>query len=323
MEISYCRALYMALAAMALMLFTGAYYQKEEAAPERITWAAFEDTAIYAGAEDFADAVQVRYDRETLLKGNLLCVSAASPLPEDMPVQQARNVRKLVGLYVPAAQDVSLSEETIYALCDLCAVNPLVRTWIVSGARSPSEQYALQDATFEEYRKLTSTYEALAAARRDVPDSGKSEHQLSTSFDLQFTGELDWAYDDALDRSKDGRWLRENAWRFGFIRRYPPEKAGITGVLNEELHFRYVGKTHALVMHLTGWCLEEYLSALHACGGMTIAQGNENTFILCCKMDAQGAVFPFPAGYICEVSADNLGYAICVLRRDQSATAAR
>lgn len=323
MEKSYRRALYMALAAMALMLFTGAYYQEEEAVSPREVLAVYGEATIYAGAADFADALQVRYSRETLLKGNLLCVSTASPLPDDMPVQQARNVRKLVGLYIPAAQDISLSEEAIYALCDLCAVNPLIRTWIVSGARSPSEQYALQDATFEEYRKLKSTYEALAAARRDVPDSGKSEHQLATSFDLQFTGELDWAYDDALDRCKDGRWLRENAWRFGFIRRYPPEKAGITGVLNEELHFRYVGGVHAMVMQANSWCLEEYLAALHAYGGLTIMQGNENTYVLCCKMDAQGAVFPFPAGYASEVSADNLGYAVCVLQKDQSAMAAR
>lgn len=323
MEISYRRALYMALAAMALMLFTGAYYQEKEAEQPRKVIASFEDAVIYAGAEEFLDVVQVQYSRDTLLKGKLLCVGADSPLPGDMPAQQARNVRKLVGLYTPTAQDVSLSEETIYALCDLCAENPLVRTWITNGIRAPSEQYALQDATFEAYRKLMSTYEALSAARRDVPDSGKSEHQLATCFDLTFTGELDWAYADALDRCKDGRWLRENAWRFGFIRRYPPEKAEITGVLNEELHFRYVGKAHALVMQATGWCMEEYLSALHACGGMTIAQGNENIYILCSTMDAQGAAFPIPTGYICEVSADNLGYAVCVLQQDQSIAAAR
>lgn len=313
----------MALAAMALMLFTGAYYQDEESILQREILGVFADATIYAGTADFSDALQVQYTRDTLLKGDLMYVSASLPLPDDMPVQQARNVRKLVGLYVPSAQDVSLSEETIYALCDLCAENPLVRTWIVSGARSPSEQRILQDATFEEYRKLMPTYEALASARRDVPDSGKSEHQLVTSFDLAFTGELDWAYSDALDRSKDGRWLRENAWRFGFIRRYPPEKAGITGVLNEELHFRFVGNVHALVMHLTGWCLEEYLSALHAYGGLTITQGDESTFILCREMDAQGAVFPSPAGFSSEVSADNLGYAVCVLKCDQSAMAAR
>ena len=316
MEISYRRALYMALAAMALMLFTGAYYQDEAEQLPREVLATLADTKIYAGGEAFPEAAQVFFSREELLRGKLLCVSAAAPIPDDMPIQQARNVRKLVGLYTPTAQDVSLSEETIYALCDLCAENPLLRTWIVSGVRAPSEQHALQDATFEQYRKLMPTYEALSAARRDVPDSGKSEHQLVTCFDLTFTGELDWAYLDALDRSKDGRWLRENAWRFGFIRRYPPEKAGITGVLNEELHFRYVGKVHALAMQATGWCLEEYLEALHTYGQMTIAQGNENTYILCRPMSAQGAVFSIPEGYICEVSADNLGYAVCVLRPD-------
>lgn len=323
MEKSYRRALWMALLGMALMLFTGAYYQEEEGALPREMLSTLADARIYAGAEGLEDALQVQFSRETLLKGNLLCIGTASPMPADMPVQQARNVRKLVGLYVPAAQDVSLSEETIYALCNLCAENPLVRTWIVSGIRAPSEQYALQDETFEQYRKLMSTAEALSAARRDVPDSGKSEHQLATSFDITFTGELDWAYADPLDRSKDGRWLRENAWRFGFIRRYPPDKAQMTGVLNEGLHFRYVGYAHALVMQSTGWCLEEYLQALKGYGALTIEQGDTVTYILSSEMDAEGAAFPVPSGYKCEVSADNLGYAVCVLQMDQSARAAK
>ena len=323
MEKSYRRARCIALVGLALMLFTGAYYQREESISPRELLSTFGDARIYIGATDFSDALQLRFSREELFKGNLLYVSASSPLPEHMPVQQAHNVRKMVGLYVPAAQDVSLSEETIYALCDLCAENPLVRTWIISGVRAPSEQYALQDATFENYRKLMSTAEALSAARRDVPDSGKSEHQLATSFDVTFTGELDWSYADALDRSKDGRWLRENAWRFGFIRRYPPGKAQVTGVANETLHFRYVSYAHALVMQSTLWCLEEYLQALKTYGALTIEQGEAITYILCRAMDENGAVFPVPEGFTCQVSADNLGYAVCVLQRAQSAIAER
>lgn len=314
MEKKLYRSLYLALLALMLMLFTGAYYVEKEQPLARILLTSFGGYDIYFGATLPEDTHMTHYTRETLLKGNLLYISPQAPLPKDMPVQQVRNVRKMVGLYVPAAQDVSLSEETIYALCDLCAENPLIRTWITSGVRAPSEQYALQNETFEAYRKTMSAGEALLSARRDVPNSGESEHQLATSFDLQFTGTLNWAEIDALDRSADGVWLRENAWRFGFIRRYPTEKAEITGVINETLHFRYVGREHALVMQATGWCFEEYLKQLKEYGALTIEREERREYIVLCEMTESGAHFDVPQGYTCTVSADNLGHAIAVMR---------
>lgn len=305
------------LIAMLLLMFAGAYYEEETVAVSApVLLAQQGEVSVYAGAIDLPAGENVQFSRRELLQGHLLCVSASSPLPEDMPVQQAHNVRSMVGLYVPAAQSVSLCEEAVYALCDLCAENPLIRTWITDGVRSPSQQRALQNQTFESYRLTMSTQAALAAARRDVPDSGKSEHQLATVFDVQFTGTLDWSKPDTLERSADGVWLKENAWKYGFIRRYSPEKAQITGVLNEEAHFRYVGREHALVMHLTSWCLEEYLQALADYGALTILQNDEISYILSRPMDAQGAAFSVPQGYSCTVSADNLGYAVCLLGRN-------
>lgn len=312
MELSYRRSLRLFLVGLILMLLTGAYYGEETPLVSRVKLAETEDAVLYAGAEMDGDIRNLFFDREMLLKGKLLCIGVHSPLPKDMPVQQARNVRKMVGLYVPAAQSVNLSEETIYALCDLCAENPLIHTWIIDGMRAPSTQYQLQNETFEQYRKLMPASQALSKARQDVPDSGQSEHQLSAAFDLKFTGKLDWAYPDPLDRSEDGRWLRENAWRFGFIRRYPPEKSGITGVANEELHFRYVGREHARIMHMMNWCLEEYLSALEMHGGVTLEYEEKTVYILSAAIGERGAVFCVPEGYSCAVSADNLGRAVCV-----------
>ena len=312
MEANYRRSMHLVLVGLILILLTGGYYGGKTPQTPRMKLADTGDAVLYAGVEIQGETQQLAFDRETLLKGQLLCVGVRSPLPQDMPVQQARNVRKLVGLYVPAAQTVNLSEATVYALCDLCAENPLVRTWITDGMRAPSAQYALQNETFEQYRKLMPAAQALIKARTDVPDSGKSEHQLSAAFDLKFTGELDWSRSDPLDRSKDGCWLRENAWRFGFIRRYPPDKNGITGVANEELHFRYVGREHARIMHIMGWCLEEYLSALQQYGGITLASEDKITYVLSAPMGEQGAVFRVPEGYSCSVSADNLGYAVCL-----------
>ena len=58
------------------------------------------------------------------------------------------------------------------------------------------------------------------------------------------------------------RWLHENAWKYGFIQRYPADKTEITHVINEPWHYRYVGKEAAQIMTENNWCLEEYLETL-------------------------------------------------------------
>jgi len=57
----------------------------------------------------------------------------------------------------------------------------------------------------------------------------------------------------------EGVWLRDNAWRFGYILRYPADKTPITGYSFEPWHFRYVGTDLATEMRETGvTTLEEF-----------------------------------------------------------------
>lgn len=57
------------------------------------------------------------------------------------------------------------------------------------------------------------------------------------------------------------KWLRENAWKFGFILRFPEDKTEITGYSFEPWHYRFVGRYHAQKIHKGGLCLEEYLQS--------------------------------------------------------------
>lgn len=65
--------------------------------------------------------------------------------------------------------------------------------------------------------------------------------------------------DDGFGDSEEGRWLAENAHKFGFIQRYPQDKEHITGVIYEPWHYRYVGVDVATEIYESGLCLEEYL----------------------------------------------------------------
>ena len=57
-------------------------------------------------------------------------------------------------------------------------------------------------------------------------------------------------------------WLTEHAADYGFIVRYPANKADKTGQEGMTWHFRYVGAPHAKYMYENDLCLEEYLLLL-------------------------------------------------------------
>ncbi len=89
-----------------------------------------------------------------------------------------------------------------------------------------------------------------------VPRPGRDEHQSGLCFDFRDTGGV------PFEKSEVFGWLEENAWKFGFILRYPKNKAEEVGTSFKPFHFRYVGRCHAKAMQSEGLCLEEYLAGL-------------------------------------------------------------
>ena len=57
-------------------------------------------------------------------------------------------------------------------------------------------------------------------------------------------------------------WLAENAYKYGFVLRYPPGKQKITGTSYEPWHYRYVGEEAAKEIYERGICLEEYFKQM-------------------------------------------------------------
>ena len=84
---------------------------------------------------------------------------------------------------------------------------------------------------------------------------GYSEHQLGYSADLtngDSVGFGDFQY------TKEYDWLQENAYKYGFIMRYPKDKEYITGYMYESWHYRYVGIDIATYIHENNITYEEY-----------------------------------------------------------------
>lgn len=89
---------------------------------------------------------------------------------------------------------------------------------------------------------------------------GESEHQTGLAADLTDDNNTWASFTDDFGELDSGKWLAENAYKYGFILRYPKGKEAITGYLYEPWHFRYVGKTIAAEFGPNSTLtLEEYL----------------------------------------------------------------
>ncbi len=128
--------------------------------------------------------------------------------------------------------------------------------FVREGYRTQEEQQQLLEEKIEAYENEgKSKSEAKKLAEQWVAIPGTSEHQLGIAVDINA---------DATKSSSDDVYSRlaENAYKYGFIKRYPSDKTDITGVINEPWHYRYVGKEAALEIYSSGICLEEYIDMM-------------------------------------------------------------
>ncbi len=114
---------------------------------------------------------------------------------------------------------------------------------IKSGFRS----YATQKTLYNRYVKS----DGKAAADRYSARPGYSEHQTGLAFDINKA-------DSSFDNTKEAKWLAANAYKYGFILRYPKGKESVTGYIYESWHYRYVGIEMAEKIYKSGKTLEEY-----------------------------------------------------------------
>ena len=110
---------------------------------------------------------------------------------------------------------------------------------VQSGYRSFSSQKTIHKAKVRALGKVRG--ERLAAR------PGYSEHQTGLAVDFAARGVSTLKVSFA--KTKAGIWLAANAYRYGFVLRYPSGKTLVTGYSFEPWHFRYVGVEVATAMH--------------------------------------------------------------------------
>ncbi|WP_062198036.1 M15 family metallopeptidase [Massilibacterium senegalense] len=87
---------------------------------------------------------------------------------------------------------------------------------------------------------------------------GESEHQTGLVMDITCEA-VGFDVVEEFGETKEGKWVADNAHKYGFIIRYPKGKEEITGYSYEPWHLRYVGVKPATEITKKGITLEEYL----------------------------------------------------------------
>ncbi|WP_430509339.1 VanY-A/VanY-F/VanY-M family D-Ala-D-Ala carboxypeptidase [Gottfriedia solisilvae] len=182
---------------------------------------------------------------EQIYQGNLLLVNSKIPVhPESIrsDVINLSTHNELTKGFELIDSEIYLSEELARRFSELitAAEKDGVRNFcITSGFRDFEEQSIL-------YQEMGSAY-ALPA--------GYSEHNLGLSLDVGST-------QMKMTEAPEGKWIENNAWKYGFILRYPRDKTDVTGIQYEPWHIRYVGLPHSSIMKDKNFALEEYLDYL-------------------------------------------------------------
>lgn len=175
---------------------------------------------------------------------NLIVVNRWNELPQNYSVEltELSNGQKIDSRIYPALQEMfdAARAEGIYSV-------------VREGYRTAEEQQDILDDKIQAYiNEGYSEARAEKTAKEWVALPGTSEHQLGIAVDIN------------ADKSKCSNeevytWLAENAYKYGFILRYPMEKQEITGTSYEPWHYRYVGVEAAREIYEQQICLEEYM----------------------------------------------------------------
>lgn len=116
---------------------------------------------------------------------------------------------------------------------------------------------------------------AIEEASRVVAIPGSSEHQTGLAADICSEGV---GLISNFAKTKQGEWLKDNSWKFGYIIRYPEDKSNITNIIYEPWHVRYVGSVHSEFMKTNEMCLEEYVEYLKTNGVISFSDSSGSEY---------------------------------------------
>jgi zinc D-Ala-D-Ala carboxypeptidase len=233
---------------------------------------------------------KIKITEEQVHQGNLLLVNS------EYAVRRAGIQSDIINLFTHKElntgyqllnNEIKLSEEIAREFSEMIAAaekDGVTNFLISSGYRDFDEQSGL-------YEEMGADY-ALPA--------GHSEHNLGLALDVGST-------QMKMKEAPEGEWIEENAWKNGFILRYPANKTDITGIQYEPWHIRYVGLPHSAIMQGMNLALEEYLDYLKEEKSISVSVEGKKYTITYYPISQNGTIeVEVPANEQYEISGNNI-----------------
>lgn len=204
------------------------------------------------------DRQEIKLTEQDVFKGDLILVN--NQVPYHFETEQAEDLLKVYknksDFYQVKDKKVKLSNQVIVQLNRMLTAfynkKQLSTTLVLSGYRNEQYQRKVYAQDVEQHGEQH--------AMSYMAKPGYSEHH--TGFALDFGVQYSDGTTSSFAESENAKWIQQKARNYGFILRYPEEKAAYTGILGEMWHYRYVGVPHSVYIAKNKICLEEYLTFL-------------------------------------------------------------
>jgi D-alanyl-D-alanine carboxypeptidase len=234
------------------------------------------------------EEIQKEINVEQIYQGNLLLVNSEHPVHQESIKSDIVNLsanNDLTQGYVLLGTDIYLSEEIAHKFQEM-----------IAAAGKEGLQYFAITSGFRDFNEQSILFQNMGSDYALPP--GYSEHNLGLSLDV---GSTQMRMTDA----PEGKWIEENAWKYGFILRYPKDKVGITGIQYEPWHIRYVGFPHSAIMKEKNFVLEEYMEYLKEEKNISATVKGKKYNIFYYPV-TENTTIPVPANLRYEISGNNI-----------------
>ncbi|GAF08434.1 D-alanyl-D-alanine carboxypeptidase [Paenibacillus pini JCM 16418] len=158
----------------------------------------------------------IKWSKNQVHQGNLLLISPDYPVQDEAiqsDIVKLFNHKELVQGYGLLDASIQLSED-------------IARKWlqVVDAAKQDGVDHFLISSGYRDHDKQNELF--LEKGKDIAMPAGASEHNLGLSMDIGSSLMK-------MSKAPEGEWLKEHAWEYGFVVRYPEDKVQITGIKYE------------------------------------------------------------------------------------------
>ena len=274
-------------------------------------------------------------DRQSAMYNGMLLVNEWHSRPSDFSEETLESAsRRSNGTIRVSSNTLKLFPDAIDAWTELLTAAKVQKgfeTFMLNeGYRSYADQEKMFNARKDKLKNNYTDEDALIEATKkyvNYPGTSEFNTGLTATIRLYKSGDSSVNEKDSnFFTSEEGIWLVENAYKYGFVFRFPKadypvagtqDKSYKTGVSATLRAFRYVGPGNAAAMKALDMCMEEYIEYLAEHPHIAIFSDGELKYEISRQYVGEDENFSVSvtgkAGVKdTSVSLDNMGYAIVV-----------